>query len=196
MINLNRNAEHNNRFFIADTHFGDKDIIAYENRPFKNVEEMNKAMADAWNITSLQFMCKTESNYSPEFYVLGDFSNDRVELEEISKILSNLGGKKYLVKGNHDIYTNDEYRSAGFDEVYDKPILIDNFYILSHEPIYVNSNMPYFNIFGHVHNNPIYKNFSEKHFCVSAERIGYKPISLNSIVDIITNFGGGETNVE
>lgn len=185
MINFKKTIEHNNTFFIADTHFGDENIIAFENRPFENVEEMNDFLISAWNETVKQFLYKGE--YPLEIYVLGDFGNDLVELEDISKILSKLNGKKYLVKGNHDRYTNDEYRSVGFDEVYDKPVLLDNFYILSHEPVYVSSNMPYANIFGHVHNNPIYKTFSEKHFCVSAERIGYKPINFNDVTDIMAS---------
>jgi calcineurin-like phosphoesterase family protein len=85
------------------------------------------------------------------------------------------------VKGNHDIQNNDFYRCAGFKEVYDKPVILENFWILSHEPLYVCENMPYAKIFGHVHNSPLYKDCSSHHFCVTVERINYTPISFDEI---------------
>jgi len=42
--------------------------------------------------------------------------------------------------------------------------------------------MPYVNLFGHVHDSPIVKDYSSQHFCVSAERINYTPISFEKIV--------------
>ena len=62
------------------------------------------------------------------------------------------------------------------------PIILNEFWILSHKPMYVNSNMPYANIFGHVHNSPIFNTYSSQHYCVSVERINYTPISMNEII--------------
>lgn len=156
-------------FFIADTHFGDDNIRRYENRPYESVSEMDRAMIENWNKTV---------NKNDEIYVLGDFGADGYERD----ILSRLNGVKYLIKGNHDTNTNDFYREVGFKEVYDLPVLYKNFWILSHDAIYVNRNMPYANLFGHVHNNPIIKDYSSQHFCVSIERISYTPISFEEIV--------------
>ena len=47
--------------------------------------------------------------------------------------------------------------------------------------------MPYANIFGHVHNSPIYKTYSKQHYCVSVERINYMPISFEEIFHKITH---------
>lgn len=160
-------------YFIADPHYGDERIRRYENRPFQNAREMDLEMINNWNgvVTDLDHV-----------YVLGDFGAVGYEAE----LLSKLNGHKFLVKGNHDIRSNGEYRRAGFEEVYDHPIIIDGFWILSHDALYVSSNMPYANIFGHVHNSPIIKDYSKQHFCVSVERIDYTPISFESIKKIVS----------
>ena len=54
------------------------------------------------------------------------------------------------------------WNTVGFDIVCAYPIIIDEWFILSHEPLYTNTNMPYANIFGHVHGNPEYSNFSKQ----------------------------------
>ena len=38
-------------FFIADTHFGDADIIRYENRPFADTDDMEEKLIAGWNET-------------------------------------------------------------------------------------------------------------------------------------------------
>lgn len=155
-------------YFIADTHFGDDNIRRYENRPYKTAAETDKALIENWN---------SAVSCEDMVYVLGDFGGDGSEKE----ILSKLNGEKYLIKGNHDVRSNEYYRNAGFKEVYDLPVLFRGFWILSHDAVYVNRNMPYANLFGHVHNNPIVRDYSSQHFCVSVERIHYTPILFEEI---------------
>lgn len=155
-------------FLIADTHFGEESMRRYENRPFRDAAHMDAEMVERWN----------EAVGSDDVvYVLGDFGAEGYEAE----ILAKLNGRKFLIKGNHDIKSNGEYRSFGFEEVYDYPIIIEGYWILSHEPLYVNTNMPYANLFGHVHNSPLIKDFSSQHYCVSAERINYTPIAFEAV---------------
>ena len=53
--------------------------------------------------------------------------------------------------------------------------------MLSHEPLYINSNMPYANFYGHVHANPSYKDASKQSVCVSVERIAYTPANFMTL---------------
>lgn len=157
-------------YFIADTHFGGENIIRYENRPFANATEMDAQLIANWNsIVSEADMV----------YVLGDFS-DYADAKKETEILGKLNGTKILVMGNHDTHhTPQEWREIGFAECYPMPVIFKNFFMLSHEPMYINSNMPYANFYGHVHANPSYKDASKQSVCVSVERIDYTPVEFN-----------------
>lgn len=157
-------------FFIADTHFGDKNIIVYQNRPFKNINEMDITLIDNWN---------SVVSDNDTVFLLGDFS--WYDKEKSIQICSQLQGRKILVMGNHDTEPEKYYYECGFDSVCSYPIIFDNFWILSHEPMYISSNMPYANVFGHVHGNPIYSDYSKQSFCVSAERIKYTPLEFDQM---------------
>lgn len=159
-----------NTFFIADTHFGHKAIIDYENRPYCSVEEMDEALIANWNSVVKK---------QDKVYLLGDLSfyGDK----ETEKIVHRLKGMKYLVLGNHDKTNVNVYYDMGFHRVYDCSIILDEFWMLSHAPLYINGHMPYANIFGHVHARKQYTDFSEQSFCVSVERINYTPITFDAI---------------
>lgn len=155
-------------FYIADTHFGHANIIKYCDRPFKDIYEMTEVLVNNWNSVVSE---------DDEVWFLGDFTLSHNK-EIITKLVSRLNGHIYMVMGNHDYLSIAEYMACGFEKVYDMPIIYNNFYILSHEPIFMNENMPYFNIYGHVHNNSIYADRTKNSWCVSVERINYTPAEL------------------
>lgn len=39
----------NRKLYISDWHYGHNNILAFDNRPFKTVEEMNAALVERWN---------------------------------------------------------------------------------------------------------------------------------------------------
>ncbi len=165
-----------NTFFIADTHFFHKNIIDYENRPFKDLDEMTKHLIKQWNNT-----VKKEDRV----FHLGDFAFGNRQLQV--EVGNRLNGHKILIMGNHDRYTIQHYINCGFSEVSRYPIILDDFWILSHRPMYINCNMPYANIFGHVHSNPEYNDYTNQSICVSVERkhINYTPISFSHIKELM-----------
>ena len=107
-------------------------------------------------------------------------------MSSIVKDLINIGVlEQTSTQSRNRTFAYKEYLEIGFNEVYFYPIIVDDFWIMSHEPMYINMNMPYANIFGHVHDNPIYKDFSKRSFCVCVERIGFRPILLSKIKEIV-----------
>ena len=161
-----------NIFLISDMHFGHENIIKYENRPFHSAAEMDDAIIRNWNI-----VVKKED----EVFVLGDVSF--YNKEKTAEIIKSLNGRKYLILGNHDMnHSVMWWKDVGFDEVSKYPIIFDGFYMLSHEPLYVNENMPYANIHGHIHH---LKYDSKQFFNVSVECINYTPINFEQVKALI-----------
>ena len=160
-------------FIIADTHFGDSGaILKYEGRPFSNGAEMDRAMVENWNRVVGE---------EDTVYHLGDVAVGRSE-QELSALLKELKGRKILVMGNHDrSFDVRHWMELGFAEVYPLPVLFEDFYILSHEPLYVNTASPYANLFGHVHGNPTYRTVSARSYCACVERNNYAPVPFEQI---------------
>lgn len=73
-------------YYIADTHFNHAKVIAYDNRPFKTVEEMNAALIQNWN-----------SVVTPDdhIYILGDFHWGKAK--DWPATLEQLSGNKHLI---------------------------------------------------------------------------------------------------
>jgi calcineurin-like phosphoesterase family protein len=96
------------RFFTSDLHFGHANVIAYSDRPFADVGQMNAALVAAWN---------TVVAADDEVWVLGDLAMGRID--ETLPIATQLVGRKHLVVGNHDKPFRgrlvDEYEAAGFE---------------------------------------------------------------------------------
>ncbi len=142
------------RYYISDCHFYHRTLLtAMDKRPFSTIEEMNQAMIQAWNE-------KVRPN--DEVVILGDFSWGSAE--ETMELLKTLHGKKYLIRGNHDLYLKDKkFDLSLFGWVKDYAELRDNKrkVILSHYPI-VCYNGQYrvdeegkaktWMLYGHVHN--------------------------------------------
>ena len=77
-------------FFIADTHFGHKNINRFCDRPFNSVDEMNETLISNWN---------ERVTGRDSVYVIGDLF---FRCEDPETILKRLHGKKHLIVGNHD----------------------------------------------------------------------------------------------
>lgn len=105
----------NNLWLIGDLHFYHKKIIEYCNRPFSDVEEMNKTLISNWNSVVKK---------NDEVIVAGDFA--LTSKDNIITIGRQLKGRKTLILGNHEGASLQTYYDAGFQIVSKYPIVIDN----------------------------------------------------------------------
>lgn len=159
-----------NRYIISDTHFYHENIIKYENRPFKTVDEMNKTMINRWN---------SKVKKDDLVYHLGDFGLSTKE--NLGNILSKLNGRIVFILGNHDKQIYNYYRNLGrFELVTKNPIIIERRIILSHEPFLELG--PFKNFYGHVHGCPDFQTITDTGCCVCVERWDYTPISLDRLL--------------
>lgn len=171
-------------YFIADTHFGHKNIVKYTGRPSNYV---GLIMA-AWRKT-----VKPEDTV----YHLGDVSF--LNKEKTIKIMKFLPGKKLLLRGNHDHYHGKQwFLTVGFEDViastfvYKEGLTIA--VVLTHAPLGMEKQKELtvrypqkiiVNIHGHIHEKNT-DDFYEKlanvvFYNISVEQINMTPITLEEI---------------
>ncbi len=173
-------------WFVSDTHFNHANIIRYCNRPWHgeardedgefavtedDVRRMNETMIGKWNAAV---------GKDDVVWHLGDFCLGKDQKTAIPELVSRLNGKIRLVMGNHDRHSVKFYYDAGFDRVYDRPVVINGFCILSHAPVEFVKG-PFFNVAGHVHGCAAYRTWSRNSCIVCVERHGYRPVSWDEI---------------
>jgi len=178
-------------FLVSDTHFGHKGVCHFTRndgvtklRPWDTPEEMDEAMIAKWN---------ERVKPTDKVYHLGDVVINRKALS----IMRRLNGDKVLIRGNHDIFPDDEYRKY-FREL--RAYHVMNGMILSHIPIHVESLGRFgTNIHGHLHASRVMlSGFNGKqtdivdtrYHCVCVEQTDFAPILFEEVLARIEAEGG------
>jgi len=184
-------------FLVSDTHFGHAGVCRFlredgvtKLRPWDDPAEMDEAMIKNWN---------ERVRPNDKVYHLGDVVINRRALSTLAR----LNGDKVLIRGNHDIFRDDEYREY-FRELRAYHVL--NGMILSHIPVHEASLGRFgVNIHGHLHASRVkrargvdaktgqilYSNENDtRYHCVCVEQTDFTPILLEDVYKRITEEGG------
>lgn len=160
-------------WFTSDTHFEHANIIQHCNRPFKNVQQMNKLLIKQYNSVVEQ---------EDTVYFLGDLTiKPRSYKSALRDIVQNMKGTKHLILGNHDYFEPFDYVEIGFNSVHTKLEIFSM--ILVHDPAtaYTTDKTV---LHGHVHNMWKKKNNAIN---VGVDVWDYKPVSFIEIRKLINH---------
>jgi calcineurin-like phosphoesterase family protein len=171
-------------FLIADLHLGHANIIRYCSRPFvhADVAEMDRVLIANWNY------CVAPAD---RVFFLGDLRYGRDARPE-TEYRALLNGNITFVAGNHDTLFSTATVPAA-------DLTCDGIrFLLVHDPADAPKNFDGWIIHGHHHNNDLrafpFFDVAGKRINVSAEVLGYTPISMREICRIIREqmSGSGE----
>jgi calcineurin-like phosphoesterase family protein len=178
-------------FLVSDTHFSHAGVCRFTRndgvtklRPWTDPEEMDEFMVKAWN---------ERVRPNDKVYHLGDVVINRKSLP----IMNRLNGDKVLIRGNHDIFKDEDY-TPYFRSLRGYHVM--NGMILSHIPVHPESLGRFgVNIHGHLHANRVMlPGFNGKitdivdvrYHCVCVEQTDFAPILFEDVIKRIQAEGG------
>jgi calcineurin-like phosphoesterase family protein len=152
-------------------------------RPFTSTEEMNETMIERHN---------AKVKEQDTVYFLGDVVINKKYLELVKR----MNGRKILIRGNHDIFKDEDYRKVGFEQIHGVRVFVDKF-ILSHIPLHPDCVTERFrvNVHGHLHANEVmswqvidedivYKP-DPRYLCVCVEQTDFTPLHFDEVEERI-----------
>lgn len=175
--------------FYSDPHFGHKNIIKFSNRPFRDVDHMNRGLIERYNAVISK---------SDTVMWLGDCAFCKPEV--FHEIMNELNGNKSLVLGNHD-RSAGVMSGLGFDLVLNEGFMkiAEKTCRLSHYP-YLNAEPPKYRkddrfkdrrpqkvkdevlIHGHTHSSEkVFQNMIH----IGCDAWDYKPAMLTEVEELI-----------
>lgn len=178
-------------FLTSDTHFGHAGVCRFTRndgvtklRPWTDPDEMDEEMVRRWN---------ERVGPNDKVYHLGDVVINRKALP----ILNRLNGDKVLIRGNHDIFKDEDY-APYFRSLRGYHVM--NGMILSHIPVHPESLGRFgVNIHGHTHANRVMRDLAvcgrdnvidTRYHCVCVEQTNFAPILFEDVIDRIRAEGG------
>ena len=170
------------KYYTSDLHFGHKNIIKYEDRPFNSTEEMDEYLIYKWN---------NKVNKNDEVYILGDFGF--VSGTRANELLDRLNGRKFLIRGNHDhsFLKDKSFDQTKFEWIKDYASIRDGDKVICmfHYPIAVWDRQHHgsIHLYGHVHSNkdnhhPLLLELGDNAINVGCDVHNFEPVSLGEIL--------------
>ena len=179
--------------YISDLHIFHNNIIYFDDRPFKDTDEMTNEIIKRWN---------NAVEPCDHVYVLGDmfWQNSVGAIEVLNKLKGNI----HLIKGNHDHINSSTYKKK-FAEITDykkmsdivnlssRPVVLSHYYMQFYDTHYCDGIL----LHGHSHMTPesydercITKELKEKDYPMEVYNVGcmypymdYTPRTLDEIVE-------------
>jgi calcineurin-like phosphoesterase family protein len=196
-------------FFTSDWHISHENVLKYDERPFKDLNDMHESLIKRYNA------CVPNSGIC---YFLGDMGN---KTEDMKKVINRLNGTKVLILGNHDKGITSMY-NCGFDVVLNSASFYigDNRITMSHCPLmgirredtskmknpnenwHGESNPKHqrcslkdegqFHLHGHIHSRSgrlESKKILDKQYDIGVAANNYTPVSISKIESWVMTYG-------
>lgn len=168
-------------WFTSDTHFGHANALHFTDRPWDDVERMNRDLVA--NINA----CVAPGD---ELYILGDYSF-KMTAEAAAALRATINCEKvHFIPGNHDKDWSQKEVAGTF--IVEPPIVKLNVHgqklILSHFPLMDWASMSHgsWHLHGHIHScGAVYNELNRRQglmrYDVGVDANGYLPVSLDQI---------------
>ena len=168
-------------YYISDLHFGHKNVLKHDSRPFDSIEQMNKVLIAKWN-------AKVQDK--DDVWIIGDFCYRSDQ--DPSVYLKQLKGRKHLIVGNHDKVTLNSASALKLFESVDSIRRISDGaeeVVLCHFPLadWEAKHRGSYHVYGHIHNNvgDVYEFMKKQGRALNAGCMinDYEPVTLDELIE-------------
>ena len=168
-------------YYISDLHFGHRNVIGMDQRPFETIEEMDETIITRWN---------ERVTDEDDVYIVGDFAYRNGYTADW--YLRRLRGRKHLIVGNHDYLTLQSEKAVGLVESVEKMQFIQDDgrnVLMCHYPVaeWYGKRYGGYHVHGHVHNrrDDVYEFMSRYDRALNAGCMltDYRPATLDELME-------------
>jgi len=159
-------------FFTADEHYFHSNIIRFCNRPFEDVEEMNKTQIDNSNSVVKEGDTVVHA---------GDFTllKNRKKIQQ--RLIDRLNGHHIFLKGSHDYWLPMNKSIQIWEKMIEGHYLVVCHYSMHS---WARSHYNSWHLYAHSHRD---LGLSGKRHCISVDNTNFFPLSFDQIKEIMTN---------